>query len=886
MKLRVLLPVLGLLFVWSLGGCSGGSSSGNIPAGNCDGSTKLCLISCSLGCDLGGRCEITNIAQNQPIVLNFNDLVDPATVTQSTFSLRTANGEGPEGQVFVVDNTIVFQPQARLVGGQTRFGFRAGETYTLTLPGAGTGAAIRSTSGQELGQTILCTLKITEGLIDLDGQPPVSELILPEELYDVPADATIVVRFSELIDITAFQGGSTQTSPIIYQIRRTRPSQADPNIPECDPNFSPVLVEGVPVASVNVSATGQVTTDVSLKPAVALPNQVCVEVIVTTQVRDLAGTPAQRATYRFFTEVGNSGPQSITETFANDSFLDRLVSGGTWTAGRATPAELGGRGIHGPFTPSLGTQIAPDVYVFNTTSVEIPDFVSLFGDTLTVTDGQFEFTDFVVPAGTRVIFRGPIAPRIRVRGRVDIRGEVAVDGGSPAIGFNPRSVFDPVAGGYVGVDGQAGASAGAGGGRGGQGGDGCPGVGASPDFSGRPGDSIQVPAGSAYAGVPNLMTTGGRGGPLWPTDGLRTSVIYRLFNSICAQMAGGGGGGAFLGAATNGRAIQAPTLIAADLGPDGVAGTSVAFVDVPMGVGTFEHFLVGGAGGGGGGSQPVNLSTQQVNVDLQAFNAGGGGAGGAGALGLRVGGEFRIAAGGVLSARGGSGVTETDRTAGPPSPGGGGSGGSLVVQVDQASLVQQDGTINVTGGNGGRIQFVQFNGQSGIAVGGDGGHGFVRLEAKGSIDTGDLGTVEPAAAVLTESAAVRRDSEIDAASGFASLWRATRQVFPPTFLYYRLTTVDGMGNETIYTDRQDGVDPFNPADQDGRPVRVWFQGGVVNAASNQLEGAPGPWRDYVNPGAGPSISSDGATGFRFMVVFDLGVASDTQVTDLQVWFRP
>ena len=65
----------------------------------------------------------SDIAQNEILILQFSDEVDPATVNPSTIRLRTASGELPVGEFFVNGNQVEFVPTLSISGGQTFFGF-------------------------------------------------------------------------------------------------------------------------------------------------------------------------------------------------------------------------------------------------------------------------------------------------------------------------------------------------------------------------------------------------------------------------------------------------------------------------------------------------------------------------------------------------------------------------------------------------------------------------------------------------------------------------------------------------------------------------------------------------------------------------------------------
>ncbi|MBI5853424.1 MAG: hypothetical protein HZB39_20635, partial [Planctomycetes bacterium] len=726
--------------------------------------------------------------------------------------------------------------------------------------------------------SVVCSLQVTQGLVDLDGRPPSAELVLPTATTEVPRGTSIIVRFSELIDVSSFNGASTIASPIIYQIRRTIPDPADPTRRLCEPGFQPILIQGVPVATVD--GTSPPRTVVSLQPAAELPNRVCVEVILTSQVRDLAGNPAERATYRFFTETGVVTQQRITEAFANESRLDRNISAGKWTAGVGTPARFGGRGLLGAFNHALGS-LQPgttNTYVINTGSFSVPRDQTLFGEqTITVTDGNFEFTKFVVPLGVRVIFRGANRAVIRVLGLIQIDGDLSCDGEAPASNYIPATLTPNVS-----VAGQPGGAGGAGGGTGGTGGLGCPGSGALAAHSGQNGSDARPPALSGYASV--IAGSGGRGALLYPASGLDGSLLYTYFGQICGMLAGGGSGGSFLGWGEAGVPLLSFTNTQPlDLGPASTRSTQVPFTALPGGVSSLDHFLVAGAGGGGGGSQALNMLTSEINAGRN-WNAGAGGAGGGGAMAFRVGHNFQVSASGVVASRGGGGATHANTAVpgfGAPSPGGGGSGGSIVVQIEDLTKLAQGGRVDISGGLA-STQATQRVSAFARSTGGAGGHGAVRFEADGPIATTDLGIVVGPVAPFPGFVGQLASTEGDANSAFTSLWRPSRQLFAPLWLHYRIVA-RVRGNTVVYSDNPA---EFNPADRDTLPIRLWIQGGTVNATSNQLEGTPGPWRSYVNgEGGRASINSDAATGLRFMIVFNRLVETDVVIEDFEVVFE-
>src|SRR5262245_55046037 len=155
--LAVALPVA---IVSTLAGCSGGSAADLNVASACTGAATnaVCLDGCSLGCR-GNTCDVTDIAQNENIVLRFSQAMDPHFVNENTIQFRTASGALPVGDFLVNGNIVEFVPKVLTIGAQSFFGFAAGETYTMTLPGGlGERNAVRGTSGDPLDVTTTCTL--------------------------------------------------------------------------------------------------------------------------------------------------------------------------------------------------------------------------------------------------------------------------------------------------------------------------------------------------------------------------------------------------------------------------------------------------------------------------------------------------------------------------------------------------------------------------------------------------------------------------------------------------------------------------------------------------------------------------------------------------------
>ena len=182
----------------------------------------------------------------------------------------------------------MFVPAIRVVNGVGTFGFQRNQTYILSIAGGRTpGQSLRSVSGTQLSDDLTCTITATRGIIDEDNAPPSGDLINPTNTQAAPVDATIIVRFSEVIDTTPFLTAVNASTPIQYTLRRSR---VDPQTGEreCDPSTAPLQIEGLPSVRLE-QFNGTNVTVISLKPSFSLPGESCIEVRVTGDVRDLSG---------------------------------------------------------------------------------------------------------------------------------------------------------------------------------------------------------------------------------------------------------------------------------------------------------------------------------------------------------------------------------------------------------------------------------------------------------------------------------------------------------------------------------------------------------------------------------------------------------------------
>ena len=885
--------------LFAVGGCSSGSSETTSSVRiRCINGESFCIISCDLGCSQAG-CSVTEIAENQRLRFRFSDPVARDSVNSGSISIRTATGVTPDGffEFSESDTLVTFVPRVSTVGGISTFGFLRNESYILTLSGGANGAfGVRSLSGATLKNDFSCTVVASRGITDEDQQPPRASLLSPTAGSNTaPRNPTIVLRFSELIDTTALRSPLSVASPVRVVLRGTRPDGS------CDRDADGVALEGLAQLSTETVGSREVTV-VTYQPPVQLPGLSCVTVYVTAELRDLSGRPAIPDQFEFTTVVGTPSPFTVVEPFANAQHQEALVSGGIWSNG-ARSGLLGGDGRHGSFKPQFGNALGGNVFEWNTDNFTIPGSNTPNGQPAVVTDGQFFFTDMILPVGTTLRFVGATVPKFFVRGQVEIRGTIQVNGvdlpfGIPTAGlaagqrvstFNARSSLSNVRAG------QPGSAGGPGGAAGGKGGDkSTGGTIPTPDTAGSPGQNVRPPLG--HFSIGQQVGTGGAGGPMMPAAGTNAAAGAPVLASLYrGQYSRGGNGGSFL---LPGGLPSAPTtpvgLLTSTAPTPGLTFPLLPFPSTPPpGYSSMDHFLVGGSGGGGGGSHTFLLLAIGATTDF--YMAGSGGSGGGGTFAIRSGSDMLIASTGLLQATGGAGVlicgddpaTPTQESLTQPacfgisSPGGGGSGGSFLMQSGRTLAML--GAVDTRGGAGSRIGLMSPVSGNAVAQAGAGATGFYRLEAPVPVSgQGLAGSMFPSF-VPADNTAILQDR--DPVSGDQSTWYPTGQIFPPSWQRYELDVdQDGDGNIDItYTDS--GAAGTVRANDPAGPVTIQFQGATLNQAGTApLPGSPAkPWRDGIGSGAGPGISQDSVTGFRFQLLWNRGAFPSAVIVQLRVF---
>ena len=878
----LLLGLWPLLLVLLLSACSGGSSKSAANAGfRCANGVAdvLCLQSCNLGCSETG-CSRTEIAQNELIVLTFSEDVDPHSVSSSSILFRTPTGAEAVGEFLVNGNRVEFVPSLSVSGGQTFYGFTSGDTYVMTIIGADNQpAVVRGTSGRAFGQTLSCTLQSRRGIIDYDGAPPSAKLVSPRLASGVPRDTVIELEFSELIDPTPFV--NLVQSPVRFYVRGGVVDAQGEIV--CDPNSDRQPLAGSQFPTFD-AARG--VTVLSFLPSAPLPGNACVEIELGIEISDLSGRAALPQAFTFSTEQVPLQEFRIVEDFTSAEHFDRDASAAIWGDGELAFLKIGGDGRHGRFDVTLAgapTMVGGiPVYTLDCDNTLVPQANTSTGAALSITDGQFFFTEFVVPEGVRLRFVGTSPPIVTACGRIEIHGAIDISGESltslPSLSFGASL-----------APGQTGGVGGVFAGSGGRGGDQCNGAGnGGGAYAGQHGGDAMLVAGHAYA--TSRIGTGGRGSELFPASGLNAERLFHPQGTggrVCLNMVAGGGGGSSLLLGEIGRLLASnspdpATGIApwaASLPPEPAAASLLQLLPYPS-VGFSQpasrHFLVGGAGGGGAASNAAFILETLSNP---VWAPGGGGGGGGGALALRAGRSLRLGETGRVRAVGGS-TTDivTTNTPLPRSmPGGGGAGGSIVLQCDDEVVL--NGSVWVDGGVGGTSQHsygVPPAGASIVSKAGDGAPGLVRLEAPAATSGSLSGAVQPVEAVVSAAELLEQDGLV----ACQSLFYSTGLSLAPEYVRYEITAiVDGVIMQ-FSDDPQVGM-----LAGIGAPLRLLCQAANVDLTTGVLSNFK-PWRLGVRSTPNQAgIASDLQNAFRYRLIVDRALAQSVVVTRVEVVYR-
>lgn len=763
--------------VFVIAGCSGGGSG----SGSAANSGPMFVQTCSLGCSSGAggdpvSCGIAVASPNSEIAVYFSEPVDPTTVSTATLQLVDVNsGQVPIGTRFVDPHNprrVVFRPSVTFdITGTPSFGFEAGTTYRITIPGEAQGdnpPFIESVAHKRNRSRLQCDIQTTAPVVDLVPGPPTVSVSVDlaivatpdptdhisnqpaEDAVDVWRDSTITLVFNDVMNPATLVNQATH-QPTFLSIR----VDADGNLSTIDDQDPWPGTYDLALDLDNLTTTVVYTPTLGLPSGGAAHNRrIIVEVPVSVQ--DLAQNPvANFGIISFVPETTTSGavvlPDADGENFTDTANLDIPNSSADWGSGRLARGYGGGSGRLGRLRVTASTTVTLNTDsqsfplpgtprdLLDNLNPALPDYDPNLPEAswpaLVITDGAFEFSSITIDAGGVLQLSGSRPARLFSRGAVNVAGIIDVAGVS-----NPT--YDSSS-----PDGQPGGAGGPAGGRGGAGGD-------RPDNSTSTGTNglLATPTGgmpAAAAGISNpgaigfgrggvgidLVALGaGSGGSSYPVNfptsrvtlppdvgdlgltnpvGLQSNVCYALMVST----PGGGGGYALHGGAGV---------------PMTVPGEPVAVTGAP----NLPPIVVddqNGDGGPGGAEiqleppdPPSDHTTRRLAFENGALRGGSGGGGGGTSL-------FRTTATAVGATNPiCQGTTDRPLNAFFDHSAGGGGGGGGALQLASGKQLTLTGSIDASGGAGGSGRV--FTG-SGIAdrthyaaPAGGGSGGAVRLQ--------------------------------------------------------------------------------------------------------------------------------------------------------------
>ncbi len=710
------------------------------------------------GTDEGGT--LTNGATwriNRPIEMTFNQAVDFSTVSFSSISVQTLNGQPALGEFRVqtdefgelIPEVIVFQPRCPVEPDLSDAGLEPGSvTYQLSVVGAdaSAGIAIRSVSGEVLSlsqQRVFQTPAGTEpSTIFFDVVPNGSATPLVQNGAGTAAVSSRVVfseedaETGELIEnefdfligldgtpveipgvpINLFSGNGQDVSVLIEFDQPVNPSADNVNAERVQLQFlenegqSTEIWRALPSQvslEANCTSTG---AQILIRPIGILPQGASFRVQISNAFEDLIGTPGAL--------VLNNFARFRTSSTNNPIFNDGGALGDEIFLPFNVPA-----GQVGSFEQVVPDFVEPVAVWENGQLRAAFDFEG--------TGGEGGVFDWEVPGGSTFPFNTSFqqitgGPGFQLTSSVNVLGgvlqvrnlRVPADAVLRASGPNPLRIF---ATGTVEILGSIDVSGAAG-----------PDTnqllspniakpGAQPTCGGGGGGgasqitNTSTPQGGTGFGAFSAPAGGGQGG----------ETAYLMTNNALARTAAGGGGGTFATVDATGNDI------AGVQGGNGAANAFGALTDTTPAIGglpgpspfvdnnpdndffglltnssgeliagELEQPWAGGGGGGGGDSTNSNTFPQPGSFDLGQELSGAGGGGGGGQLQ-------------ILSL------------------------GDIIFSGPNARVVSD-------GGRGGRGESSNFlNGIAGSGGAGSGGH--IILQTAGNLDITDLEVADPVA---------------------------------------------------------------------------------------------------------------------------------------------
>ncbi len=546
-----------------------------------------------------------NAYANDPVRILMSADVLPQSVTPDTVDLFRAGaaGERPEVDVRVDGPWIVFLPRLpKSPGDLAGAGFAPGAVYRIRMPGLGATSTVTSRRGRRQRDAFDAKFRVRDDaapLRDLGLGAPFVEAVVVDLDGDGAAEGDGLASTPENEEFFGFSRVPFASGVPPGLLRR--PTEIA--IVFSEPLFESTLLERVRIEDEDgVNVPGLLSYSVrydpfgprhrallTFRPLSPLAPDALHRLVIDEGAVDFATPAFALPGFEAFFRTGSAVPgaeDAIEEEFSDTARLDR-TSTALWNVEEsgvlAAGVAFGGNGSDGAFVARTSRTVL---------------------DT-TRNGGLFDFTSFIVPPESTVLFEGPHPALVRVLGDARIQGSVRSDGASGISASTRGAVI-------------AGGPGGAGGGDGG---------------AANPGGSLGVsPCGAAGASPPGVEPAG-----TCPSCGTpRTGGGCGGARQAERPTGGGGGGHSTEGEGFGGTAYGGETIAALLGGSGGGAGGNLANPD------DYRMDFPGASGGGGGGAFGIDvLGTFVLAGRLSASggsggrsrsrdsSAGGGGSGGA-----------------------------------------------------------------------------------------------------------------------------------------------------------------------------------------------------------------------------------------------------------------
>lgn len=462
--------------------CSGGGGGSGSSGGSTGGSSKMFIVSCSLGCSSGQagaqiNCGPNAIFVNEELVVEFSQAVDLATVTKSTFKVvNLATGKTPIGSYSLDPGNakrLIFRPQVTFdSSGNPIFGLDQGASYQIDIPGSAQNPGvshIKSTVGLDNASRLFCTVVASKGIndavpgkpsvtttvdkvtsYDLNGNPDGFEFgVLADGAVDIYRDTLITLTFDDVMNPATLVNPVTGLSPTLSVL-------VDP---DGDVTDSTDQTELAGTYQINIDQ-GSLQTIVKFTPSGGLPSAgtgvLPRRIVVKTPatILDLGSNSLENfGSVSFVPELIIFSqlliPGGTGEQFTQNTNEDTARSGALWGSGGLRPGTGGGSGRLGDLIVTVGNAVTLSTtsqvlngsgsgggingiggiqQVVATGAVDpVPGSVH----TETITDGIYEFASVRIDTASVLRFAGDKAARLYARGELLVRGLIDVTGSSP-----------------------------------------------------------------------------------------------------------------------------------------------------------------------------------------------------------------------------------------------------------------------------------------------------------------------------------------------------------------------------------------------------------------------------------------------------------------------